>query len=184
MKGLSLKKITAAVEGILYNGEADDDGEIDGVVIDSRKAEKNYLFVAIKGERADGHDFVRQVFEKGARAVISEKTLDTDKPYILVKSSANALKQLAGYYRSILDIKVVGITGSVGKTSTKEFIASVLSQRYKVLKTAGNFNNEIGLPLTVFNIRNEHQAAVLEMGISDFGEMTRLSDLTYALLQI
>lgn len=175
MKGLSLKKITAAVEGILYNGEADDDGEIDGVVIDSRKAEKNYLFVAIKGERADGHDFVRQVFEKGARAVISEKTLDTDKPYILVKSSANALKQLAGYYRSILDIKVVGITGSVGKTSTKEFIASVLSQRYKVLKTAGNFNNEIGLPLTVFNIRNEHQAAVLEMGISDFGEMTRLS---------
>ena len=103
MKGLSLKKITAAVEGILYNGEADDDGEIDGVVIDSRKAEKNYLFVAIKGERADGHDFVRQVFEKGARAVISEKTLDTDKPYILVKSSANALKQLAGYYRSIPD---------------------------------------------------------------------------------
>lgn len=177
MKGLSLKKIAAAVDGILYNGEEDDGSEIDGVVIDSRKAEKNFLFVAIKGERADGHNFVRQVFEKGARAVISEKALDTDRPYILVKSSVKALGQLAGYYRDALDIKVVGITGSVGKTSTKEFIASVLSQKYKVLKTAGNFNNEIGLPLTVFNIRAEHQVAVLEMGISDFGEMTRLSKI-------
>lgn len=177
MKGLSLNNIAACVEGILYNGEGDDGSEIDGIVIDSRKAEKNYLFVAIKGERADGHDFVPQVFEKGARAVIAEKILDTDKPYILVKSSVEALKRLAEYYRSILDIKVVGITGSVGKTSTKEFIASVLSQRYNVLKTAGNFNNEIGLPLTVFNIRKEHQVAVLEMGISDFGEMTRLSKI-------
>lgn len=177
MKGLSLNNIADAVEGTLYNGESDDGSEIDGIVIDSRKIEKNYLFVAIKGERADGHDFVPQVFEKGARAVISEKILDTDKPYILVKSSTEALKQLAEYYRSLLDIKVVGITGSVGKTSTKEFIASVLSQRYNVLKTAGNFNNEIGLPLTVFNIRQEHQVAVLEMGISDFGEMTRLSKI-------
>ncbi len=177
MKGLNLKNIAAAVDGKLYNGENDDGCEIDGVVIDSRKIEKNYLFVAIKGERVDGHDFIPQVFEKGARVAISEKKLETEKPYILVKSSTEALKHLAEYYRSILDIKVVGITGSVGKTSTKEFIASVLSEKYNVLKTEGNFNNEIGLPLTVFNIRDSHQVAVLEMGISDFGEMTRLTKI-------
>lgn len=177
MKGLNLKNIAAAVDGKLYNGENDDGFEIDGVVIDSRKIEKNYLFVAIKGERVDGHDFIPQVFEKGARVAISEKKLETEKPYILVKSSTEALKHLAEYYRSILDIKVVGITGSVGKTSTKEFIASVLSEKYNVLKTEGNFNNEIGLPLTVFNIRDSHQVAVLEMGISDFGEMTRLTKI-------
>ena len=125
----------------------------------------------------DGHDFIDKVFEMGALAVVSEKKLDIDKPYILVKSSLEALKKLAAYYRSTLEIPVVGITGSVGKTSTKEFIASVLSTKYKVLKTEGNFNNEIGLPLTIMNIRPEHQVAVIEMGISDFGEMTRLSKI-------
>ena len=95
----------------------------------------------------------------------------------MVASCKQALKDLAEHYRKALDIKVVGITGSVGKTSTKEMIASVLSQKYSVLKTAGNFNNEIGLPLTIFNIRDNHQVAVLEMGISDFGEMHRLTKM-------
>ncbi len=97
--------------------------------------------------------------------------------YIFVNSCEQALKDLAEHYRKALDIKVVGITGSVGKTSTKEMIGSVLSQKYNVLKTAGNFNNEIGLPLTIFNIREEHEVAVLEMGISDFGEMSRLAKM-------
>ena len=90
-------------------------------------------------------------------------------------SCEQALKDIAEHYRRSLDIKVVGISGSVGKTSTKEMIASVLSQKYSVLKTEGNFNNEIGLPLTVFNLRKEHEIAVLEMGISGFEEMTRLA---------
>ena len=85
------------------------------------------------------------------------------------------MKKIAAFYRTQLSCKVVGITGSVGKTSTKEMIASVLEQRYKVLKTEGNFNNEIGLPLTIFKIRAKHEVAVLEMGISDFGEMHRLA---------
>lgn len=89
------------------------------------------------------------------------------------------MKKLAAYYRRSLDIKVVGITGSVGKTSTKEMIASVLSQKYNVLKTEGNFNNEIGLPLTIFKIREQHEVAVLEMGISEFGEMHRLAEMAY-----
>ena len=92
-----------------------------------------------------------------------------------VESSPQALKDIARHYRQALGIKVVGISGSVGKTSTKEMIASVLAQKYHVLKTEGNFNNEIGLPLTVFRIREEHEVAVLEMGISDFGEMDRLA---------
>ena len=107
--------------------------------------------------------------------MIAERKLDTDRPYILVESSLEALKKLAAYYREGLDTKIVGITGSVGKTSTKEFISSVLGQKYKVLKTEGNFNNEIGVPLTLFKIRDFHEVAVIEMGISDFGEMHRLS---------
>lgn len=152
--------------------------EVSGVVIDSRKAEKDSLFIAIKGTRADGHSFIPQVMEKGALCSISEQDLgNVNYPYIRVNSCEQALKDIAEHYRRSLDIKVVGISGSVGKTSTKEMIASVLSQKYSVLKTEGNFNNEIGLPLTVFNIREEHEIAVLEMGISDFGEMTRLAKI-------
>lgn len=132
--------------------------------------------MAIPGERVDGHDFIPSVFEKGALAVLSEKELENPAgPYIQVASSLEAVKGIAEYYRQQLDIKVVGITGSVGKTSTKEVIASVLAQKYNVLKTLGNFNNELGLPLTVFRLRDEHQIAVLEMGISHFGEMHRLA---------
>ncbi|MDE6907882.1 MAG: UDP-N-acetylmuramoyl-tripeptide--D-alanyl-D-alanine ligase, partial [Lachnospiraceae bacterium] len=97
--------------------------------------------------------------------------------WIQVESSLQAIKDMAEFYRKQLDIQVVGITGSVGKTSTKEVIASVLSEKYQVLKTLGNFNNELGLPLTIFRVREEHQIAVLEMGISDFGEMHRLSKM-------
>ena len=126
----------------------------------------------------DGHTFIPQVMEKGALCAVSEQDLgDAGYPYIRVSSCEQALKDIAEHYRRSLDIKVVGISGSVGKTSTKEMIASVLSQKYSVLKTEGNFNNEIGLPLTVFNIREEHEIAVLEMGISNFGEMTRLAKI-------
>lgn len=176
MKNLSLKNIAKAVNGELFGADISlGEREVSGVVIDSRKAEKDYLFIAVKGERVDGHDFIEDVFAKGALCVISERKLDICRPYILVESSLQALKDIAAFYRESLGIKIVGITGSVGKTSTKEFIASVLSQKYKVLKTEGNFNNEIGVPLTLLNIRDYHEVAVVEMGISDFGEMHRLS---------
>ena len=149
-----------------------------GVVLDSRKVEKDFIFIATKGERVDGHDFIPQVMKKGALAVVCEKAPEDEGiPYILVADSFQALKDIAEYYRKQLSVKVVGITGSVGKTSTKEFIAGVLSEKYKVLKTEGNFNNEVGLPLTVLRINDEHEVAVLEMGISDFGEMHRLSKI-------
>ena len=178
MPGLSLENIAKACEGT-YIGKKEDAGKvICGAVIDSRQVEKDYLFIAVKGERVDGHKFIPQVFEQGAVCVLSEQDLEHPAgPYIKVGSTTEAMKKLAYFYRQGLDIKVVGITGSVGKTSTKEMISSVIAQKYRVWKTAGNFNNEIGLPLTIFGIREEHEVAVLEMGISDFNEMHRLATM-------
>lgn len=176
MKNMTLKEISVACGGIYYGDEEKYYQEVTGVAIDSRKVEAGFLFVPIRGARVDGHMFIPQVMAAGALCSLSEKRLEgTDYPYILVDSCELALKMIAEHYRKSLNIKVVGITGSVGKTSTKEMIASVLAQKYKVLKTDGNFNNEIGLPLTIFRIREEHEVAVLEMGISDFGEMERLA---------
>ena len=176
MKEMSLNQIATAVNGT-YHGETDKlSEEITGVSIDSRKINTGYLFIPIKGERVDGHDFIPQVAENGALCTLCEHPpTDTSIPYILVESCPQALKDLAKYYRSTLDIKVIGITGSVGKTSTKEMIAAILSQKFKVLKTEGNYNNEIGLPLTIFRIKEKHEIAILEMGISDFGEMHNLA---------
>ena len=176
MPNMSLKNIAKACEGTYVGAEELEEKVICGAVIDSRLVEEDYLFIPIKGERVDGHKFIPQVFEKGACCVLSEIDLEEPAgPYIRVVSTEDALKKIAAFYRQSLPIKVVGITGSVGKTSTKEMIASVVAQKYQVHKTAGNFNNEIGLPLTVFGIRSEHEVAILEMGISDFDEMHRLS---------
>lgn len=178
MENMTLERIASVCGGQYVGEEAKKSEEIKGAVTDSRQVKEGFLFIPIKGERADGHDFIPSVFEKGALAVLSEKPLEScGGPYILVESSLMALKQIAAYYRSTLDIPVVGITGSVGKTSTKEMIASVLSVKYKVQKTMGNFNNEIGLPLTILSIQKEHEAAVVEMGISEFGEMHRLGQI-------
>lgn len=176
MKNMTPELIAAACGGTYVGSDDVKQREIKGVVIDSRLVEEDFLFIPIKGARADGHDFIPAVFAQGALAVLSERRLeDPAGAYILVEDTLTAMKRLAEYYRKTLDISVVGITGSVGKTSTKEMIASVLAQKYNVLKTEGNLNNEIGLPLTIFKIRGYHEAAVLEMGISEFGEMERLS---------
>ena len=176
MPNMTLKNIALACEGTYIGAKELEEKVICGAVIDSRLVEEDYLFIPIKGERVDGHKFIPQVFEQGACCVLSEVDLENPAgPYIKVESSEEALKKIAAFYRQSLGIKVVGITGSVGKTSTKEMIASVISQKYHVHKTAGNFNNEIGLPLTVFGIRAEHEVAILEMGISDFNEMHRLA---------
>lgn len=178
MRNMTLENIARACGGEYVGSDEQRKCEICGAVIDSRLVEPGYLFIPIKGARVDGHDFIPAVFEKGALAVLSERRLENAAgPYILVESAEQAMKQIAEFYRQSLGIKVVGITGSVGKTSTKEMIASVLEQKYCVLKTEGNLNNEIGLPLTIFKIRKEHQVAVLEMGISEFGEMDRLAKM-------
>lgn len=178
MKNMTLKQIADACGAKLCRAEGKENTEILSAGMDSREAEDGFLFFAIKGERVDGHSFIPEVEKKGAACVICETAPQTTHiPYILVENSLQALKDVAEYYRQTLDITVVGITGSVGKTSTKEFVAGVLEQRYRVLKTQGNFNNEIGLPLTILKIRQEHEVAVIEMGISEFGEMHRLSKI-------
>ncbi|MDO4648541.1 MAG: UDP-N-acetylmuramoyl-tripeptide--D-alanyl-D-alanine ligase [Eubacteriales bacterium] len=176
MKNLTLENIAKVCGGVYHGDEAAFHQEVMSITTDSRKAEEGCLFVPIVGERADGHRFIPQVREAGAFATLSERELPGETlPYIQVESSLQAVKDIAAFYLEQLKIPVVGITGSVGKTSTKEVIASVLSEKYRTLKTQGNFNNELGLPLTVFRLRDEDEIAVLEMGISDFGEMTRLS---------
>ncbi len=177
MRGINIRNITRICGGTYYGPEHLWDQEIASIYTDSRKIEKDSLFIPIQGERVDGHCFISQVFEMGALVTLSERKLDGTNPYILIESSLQALKDIAEFYLEQLNIPVIGITGSVGKTSTKELIASVLSQKFHTLKTDGNFNNEIGLPLTVFRLREEHEAAVLEMGISDFGEMSRLTKI-------
>ncbi len=189
MKNLTLENIARAVDGELFLApdKEDNDKNIEAVsvVIDSRKVEENGVFIATRGERVDGHSFIDQCWEKGILCAIGEEPLSNSDyfktgikgNYIQVKDSFIAIKALAEYYLNQLDIKKVGITGSVGKTSTKEMVASVLSKHFVTQKTIGNFNNEVGVPLTVFSIRDEHEAAVIEMGISDFNEMTRLSKI-------
>ena len=181
MRQMTLNNIASACNGNLVIPDGiwtDAEKEAAGVVLDSRLVEKDYVFIATPGERVDGHSFIESVFEKGAMAVICERKPEKPRgPYILVENSFTALTQVATYYRQCLmgHIKVVGVTGSVGKTSTKEFIATVLSEKYNVLKTQGNFNNDIGVPLTLLRIRDEHEIAVVEMGINHFGEMSGLT---------
>lgn len=181
VRNLTLNNIAEAVEGELKceSGSSSAANECTAVVIDSRKIEPGALFVATRGERVDGHNFIAQVFEAGALGVICERVPEgISGPCIVVKDSFVALKKLAAYYRKVMcDVKIVGIVGSVGKTSTKELVASVLGEHFCTLKTEGNFNNEIGVPLTLLRLRDEHEAAVVEMGISDFGEMNRLGEM-------
>ena len=176
LEQMTLENIAKSCGGTYVGDDALRGSEITGAVIDSRQVEPGYLYIPIRGERVDGHRFIPDVFAKGALAVLSEEPLDNPAgPYIQVASSEQALKDIAEFYRSTLSIKIIGITGSVGKTSTKEMISAVLSQKYNVLKTEGNVNNEIGLPLTILRIRREHEVAVVEMGISEFGEMHRIA---------
>lgn len=177
MKNLSLNNIARVLKGELKNTEGFDcDREATCVDLDSRRIEEGGIFIATRGEKVDGHTFLGQVAQKGAIGAIVEKDIpDCPVPYILVKDSFQALTELATYYRSCLKIPVIGITGSVGKTSTKEFVAGTLSAKYKVCKTQMNHNNEIGVPLTILTIQDDDEIAVVEMGISHFGEMSRLT---------
>ncbi len=178
MKNLTIRNIANACGGELTGNEKDFDTEVCGVVIDSRKIEKGYCFIATPGERVDGHSFIPDVLEKGASCVICrEIPAGLNGNFIKVRDSFDALRKVAAFYREQLSIPVIGITGSVGKTSTKEFIAGTLSARYTVLKTEGNYNNDIGVPQTLLRIRDTDEVAVVEMGINHFGEMRLLSSM-------
>lgn len=177
MVHLTLEEILKATGG-RRAGAGSCDG-IAGISTDSRTIEKGNLFIPILGENFDGHDFIGSAFEKGAALSLSQKetVYFPGKPLVIVDNTLKALQDLAAYYRSKFSIPFVGITGSVGKTSTKEMVAKVLSRKFYVLRNEGNLNNEIGVPLTVFNLDEAHEAAVLEMGMSAFGEISALSSI-------
>lgn len=175
MKKILVKDIVKAVGGKFYGDEKILQCYISNINTDSRKKIHDSLFIPIVGKKYDAHDFIDQAFSNCAVCVLSEKILGQDQNFIKVNSTNQALLDLAEFYRNLFDIKVVAITGSCGKTTTKDMIANVLSQSYNVVKTQGNFNNQIGLPLTIFEIEDDTQILVLEMGTNHFGEINSLS---------
>lgn len=178
MVSMTVKEVLEATGGRLLSG--DESVVLKNISIDSRKMEGGDLFVPFVGERADAHDFIGKAFENGAAASLSmREDVETGKgSVILVKDSMTALQDLGRWYRSrMLKFPVVGITGSVGKTSTREMIYTALSSGMKVFSTKGNFNGQIGVPLTLLQMSPNDEAAVLEMGMSLPGEMARISNV-------
>ena len=169
MEKLKLSQI-APYLGATYNTDA----EFDSVCIDTRKITKGCLFICIKGERFDAHQFANDALSLGASAVMIHSDIQPNGAYIKVDDTSKAMLKLSGFYRSKFDIPVVGLTGSVGKTTTKEFTHLVVSAKYNAIKTQGNLNNEIGVPQMLFQIDNSTEAAVIEMGMNHFGEISRL----------
>ncbi len=175
MKAIQIKDIVKAVSGTLAWG--DETQEITGVVTDSREAASGVLFVPIIGERVDAHRFIPEVLEQGASCVFSSRTdvACAEGACIYVEDTLRALQDFAAWYRSLFSIPVIGVTGSVGKTTTKDMIAAVLEKKYKTLKTFRNLNSQIGVPLMMFQLEEDTEIAVFEMGISMPQEMERLA---------
>ena len=171
------RELCAAVGGTLLQ---DSGAAVTGVTTDSRAVQPGELFIPLVGERFDGHAYISKALEGGAAGCLTAaapETLLPGKLYIRVADTRLALKALASWYRGKFHLPVVQVTGSAGKTTTKEMIASVLAQRYNTLRTEGNFNNDIGAPLTLLRLMPEHQAAVIETGMNHFGEIRYLGEM-------
>ncbi|OGC77848.1 MAG: hypothetical protein A2Z27_04765 [candidate division Zixibacteria bacterium RBG_16_50_21] len=186
MISLSVKESLGIVKGSLIEEKPEFlDTHFTGVSIDSRTVSKGNLFVALSGEKYDGHDFVAQAVKSGARAVLVAETkrqkissgVTGTVPVISVKDSKLALQSLGANYRQRFDIPVVAITGSNGKTTTKEMTAQVLASRYEVVKSQKSFNTQVGVPLTIFELTPETEVLILELGTSQFGELSRLTEI-------
>ena len=171
MKAFTLQEAAAALGLPQMQAQA----SLADVCTDTRKIQPGSLFVCLRGERFDGHSFAPQAAQLGAAALLVDHPVDADVPQLVVTDTGKALLQLAGWYRRRFRLPVVGLTGSVGKTTTKEFIALVLGAKYNTLKTQGNLNNEIGVPQMLFRLEDSHTAAVIEMGMNHFGEISRLT---------
>lgn len=178
MESLSIREIADAVGGSVVCGN--EETLIRYVGTNSKEEATDSLFVPIIGEKVDGHNFIQDAFQNGAIACFISKEIPVLEGYIYIKveDTLKALQMLGAYYRDKFDIPVIGITGSVGKTTTKEMVSCALEMKYNVLKTKGNMNSQVGLPLMMFHINKEHEIAVIEMGISEPGEMERLTKIS------
>lgn len=190
MKNLTIKQIVAITKGNLIIGN--EENECENFCKDTRIIQANDTYIGLNGENFDGNQFWKEAFQKGAstailqkETVISKEDVEkySDKNIIVVENTLKAMQEIASYKRSFYHIPIVAVTGSVGKTSTKDMIYSVLSQKYKTLKTVGNNNNHIGLPLTLLRLKQE-EAAVIEMGMNHFGEISLLTNLTKPTLSV
>lgn len=178
MKNLTPENIASACGGRLAGQPLSPQREITAVTTDSRNVTAGCMFAAIAGARTDGHDYISAAFSGGAVCVLCQRVPEgVSGCCIVVGDTIAALGDISAFYRRQFSIPVIGITGSVGKTTAKEMVSAVLSQRFKVHKTAANLNNDLGVPLTLFGLDESHQAAVIEMGISHFGEMKRLAEI-------
>jgi UDP-N-acetylmuramoyl-tripeptide--D-alanyl-D-alanine ligase len=185
---LDLDFVVDSVDGVLLAGGKQ--SWVEGINTDSRKGKPGDLFFALQGENFDGHDYIDNVWQAGAAAVVVSKPVeiplgDRAGAVILVEDTQQALQNLAGKYRQLFNIPVVAVTGSVGKTTTKDMLAECLAQVYRTLKTPGNYNNEIGLPITLMSIDEQHQAAVVELAMRAPGEISNLARIvrpTYAII--
>lgn len=180
METITLGQLLEAVKGTLLGGCTDLNTPILRVDTDSRSIHEGALFIPLVGERFDGHAYINSALEGGAAGCLTARDRESyrpDKFYVKVSSTQKALRDLAAWYKNRFDIPFVAVTGSVGKTTAKDMVAAVLGTRYKVLKTEGNFNNNVGLPLTLLRLKRETQICVLEMGMDRFGEIDYLADI-------
>ena len=175
MKALTLKEVAEYCRGTLDPAFAS--VVVTGVQSDSRRVREGDLFVAISGEHSDGHDFISMAAKHGAAAALVSKKVEAQIPLIVVPDTVRAYGDLAMAYRERMGITVIGITGSVGKTTTKEMTACVLSRSYRTARTEGNHNNNLGLPMTIMEMPDDTEVAVLEMGMNHFGEMAYLTSI-------
>lgn len=180
MEALTLRQLIEAVGGTLLGDFDDLDAEFSDVCTDSRSVSRGCLFLPLQGERFDGHGFINSALEDGAVGCLTARERESYLPgkfYVKVRSTQRALRDLARYYKERFSIPFVAVTGSVGKTTTKDMVAAVLGNRFRVLKTEGNFNNDIGLPLTLLRLDHSHEICVLEMGMDHAGEIDYLSEI-------
>lgn len=182
MISLKVEEIIKSTKGELISG--DEKYEISHITIDSRDVKQNSMFISIVGEIQDGHRYVESAYDNGCRAFlvssldfINEKILN-DSSVIKVENTELALGKISKYYIDLFDLDVIGVTGSVGKTTTRDMIFSVISNKFNAVKNQKNFNNQFGVPLTIFNIEKKHECAVIEMGMCGFGEIDYLAEIT------
>lgn len=177
MQSMTVEEILNASGGTLLSGSAKT--ELSGITTDSRQVTEGVLFIPIKGEKFDGHEFIKAAFDMGAVAALTHQDTDLliDKTIIKVDDTFKALHDITVYYKKKYHVPTVAVTGSVGKTTTKDLLYAALAVKYNTLKTPNNFNNEFGVPITVFQIEAEHECAVIEMGMNHFGEIERLAQM-------
>ena len=178
MEAIRLTDLIQAVSGRVLGGTPSDTALVREIRTDNRQVEEGDVFFAFVGEKINAHRFVDAAFEAGAAACVVQEVpekIREDRVLILVEDTIKAYGDLAAWYRSRFRIPVIGVTGSVGKTTTKDMLAAVLEQKYRVLKTQGNFNNNIGLPRTLLGLESGHEMAVVEMGMNHLGEISCLT---------